>query len=251
MNAREFKEKLRRKELLVGFTQMLPSPQITELVGYAGYDWLFLDLEHGTTGFGTELENCIRAAEVSGMVSLIRVTDPAADWMYMRVLEAGANGVIVPRVRTADDVIRAVRQVKFPPMGEHGLCQFGRRWKYGLAAGATIYGVSSRANEETIIAVLIEQKEAMDNLDGILSVEGLDFAIWGPFDMLLDMGYLDAGREKYEKGLKVVNELRQKMMETCARKGVPFEEHFVSAERAGELIGRACTSCTHCRILWC
>lgn len=234
--AREFRRKLDNKEQLLGFLQFLPSPQVTEMAGFAGFDWLWLCQEHGTIGFGTELESCIRAAEVSGMLPMVRIIDPTADWMYMRALEAGAKGIIVPRVRNANEVQNAVNQVKYPPQGSHGLCQLARRWRYGVDAGDLPYGYTDNANDETFVSVLIEQKEAMDNIDEILSVEGLDFVIWGPLDMMMAMGYMQKGEKEYSEGLKVMADMRQNLIEACASHGVTFEEHYGDKNRAQELM---------------
>jgi len=232
----ELKEKIRRKELTIGFCQFMPSPQITEAAGYVGFDWLWLCIEHGTLGFGSDLENCIRAAEATGMVPMVRVTDPAADFIYMKVLEAGAKGVILPRIKTAEELFRAIRQVKFPPFGVHGVCPVARRWKYGVDSRQDPYGYIAKADSETFVAAIIELKEAIDNLDEILSVEGLDFIIWGPYDLALDMGFLGRGQEVYEEGAKKIDEIRQRVFEACAQKGVPFCQICGTPETARKFI---------------
>ena len=135
---------------------------------------------------------------MSGIVPLVRITDPAADWMYMRVLEAGAKGVIIPRVREAADVRRALQQIKYPPLGTHGLCPWGRRFRYGADTEGQNYGYLDSANEDVLVSVIIETREGFDNLDEILSVDGIDFAIWGPLDMLAAMGF--KGREVVPRG---------------------------------------------------
>lgn len=240
MNARELKEKIKRKELILGMQQFIPSPQITEIAGLAGFDWLWFCVEHGTSGFGTELENIMRAAENVGIVPFVRITDSTQYWMYQKAMEAGAKGIIAPRIRTKKDAEFAVKQVKWPGgpyNGNHGICPAARRWRYGLDAfrpGKEDF--IDRDEAETFVIPLLEDVEAVNNIDEICSVKGIDFIIFGPGDLGMSLGYWGRGKEMWKKGEKVVEELRLKVKKACDRSGVPYCGLCHTVEEANKLI---------------
>lgn len=243
MKARELKEKIKNKEITVGYQQFIPSPQITEIGGHAGFDWLWFCLEHGTAGYGAEMENCIRAAEAVGIVPIVRITDPAASFLYMRVLEAGAKGVIVPRVKNKDDVRRAVEEVKFPPHGIHGLCPFSRRWEYGLTCREeNDDDYLTHAEEESFVIPIIESRQAVENIDEILSVEGVDFVVWGAVDLAVDMGLLGRKGVKPGKRMQVIEDARRQVLAACDRRGIPLCQVVQNSdlEVADQLIKEGC-----------
>ena len=214
MKALDFKEAMRTGKTLVGFQQFIPSPTLTEMAGYAGFDWVFLCTEHGSLTIGTELENLVRVAQGMEMTSIVRVThnDYA---ILMRCLEAGANGVMVPRVRTRADVEQTVDWVKYPPMGTRGTCGWTRVYGYGTRPAPP-----ERVNEETIVMLLMEQVEAFDNLDEILSVPGVDCAMFGAGDLSMELGIRPRMLEGDPEALEILNGYRRRFVEACRRHGV-------------------------------
>lgn len=233
------KERIRNKQLSLGFQQFIASPNITEIAGIAGFDWLWFCTEHGSSDYGPGLESCIRAAENVGMVPFVRVTEPRAHFIYMKALEYGAKGVIVPRIRTREDLEFAVKAVKWPGgpyHGNHGRCSSARRWKYGDYEATDPYDYVNHDEAETFVIPLLETIECMENLDDILSVKGIDFAVFGPGDLGMTLGVRGRGRETQEKGLKLIEEWRKKAMEACARHNVPFCQEFDDVESAKRLI---------------
>ncbi len=176
MNAAQFCEKLRRREPTVGTWVQIDHPTSPEILGSAGYDWVGADLEH------SDIDTVSFAALLRGLhgrpaVGLARVSrnDPLE---IRRVLDLGAAGVIVPLVNDAAQAAAAVQAAKYPPVGVRGFC-FGRMngWGENFAAYA------AQANAETAVIVMIESKAAVENIDAILAVPGVDAVFIGPYDL--------------------------------------------------------------------
>jgi 4-hydroxy-2-oxoheptanedioate aldolase len=158
----------------------VPDAFSAEMLGWAGFDWVCVDLQHGMVG-PEALVGVLQGLDISGTPSLVRVpwNEPAP---IMRALDSGATGVIVPMVNSADEAARAVAACRYPPDGI-------RSWGPTRAAlGRTGYDVES-ANGEVICAVMIETREAMAALDEILAVPGVDAAFVGPSDLAVAHGY--------------------------------------------------------------
>jgi 4-hydroxy-2-oxoheptanedioate aldolase len=158
-------------------------PGVTTLVGKAGFDFVFLDMEHGPYSLET-VSDLIRGAKSVGCAPVIRV--PAAERYFIsRVLDAGAEGIMVPMLSTPEQAQRAVSYAKFPPIGRRGV---------GLPTGQADYAVvkasdfTEQANEKTLVIAQIENQEGIRNIDEILSVDGVDLAVMGPNDLSYDLG---------------------------------------------------------------
>jgi len=237
--ALSLKKKIKNRELSLGYEQFLPCPNITEIAGIAGFDWVWLCTEHGTMGYGIELENCIRAAENVGMVPFVRITEPTAHFLYMKAFEAGAKGVIVPRIRTKADMEFAVKAAKWPGgpyRGEHGYCPGARRWRYGQVNVVDPYDYIDHDEAETFVIPILETVECMENLDEILSVKGVDFAMFGFADLGMTLGIRGRGEKKHDYGPKLIEEWKKKTIEACARHKIPLGQEFGSVEEAKRLI---------------
>jgi 2-dehydro-3-deoxyglucarate aldolase len=175
------KEKLRIGKITIGSWITLAHPAIAEIMAKAGFDWLTVDLEHSAITI-REAEELIRVIDLCGVVPLVRLSanDPV---QIKRVMDAGAHGVIVPMVNTADEAKKAVEAVRYPPDGTRGV---------GLAR-AQGYGNSFNkykdwVNRESIVIVQVEHIKAVENLEAILSVEGVDGFIVGPYDLSGSLG---------------------------------------------------------------
>ena len=178
------KEKILAGDTAYGVFCNLPSPMIVELVGHIGFDFALLDAEHGPL----ELESCehmVRAADSVGLVAFIRVAMNIRQ-NILRYLDIGALGVQLPMVNTRADAEAVVQAVKYPPVGKRGLAA-PRAADYGLKAPTSQY--VEQANRETLVSVQIETLEAVNNLDEILAVEGIDVFFVGPRDLSSSMGY--------------------------------------------------------------
>jgi len=175
------KSKLAKGKLTLGSWITLAHPAVAEIMSRAGFDWLAIDLEHSVITI-REAEELIRVVELSGVSPLVRlsVNDPV---QIKRVMDAGSHGVIVPMVKSVSDAKQAVEAVMYPPQGKRGV---------GLARaqgyGSTFESYRQWLNQERVIIVQVEHIEAVDNLEAILLVEGVDGFIVGPYDLSGSLG---------------------------------------------------------------
>ena len=147
----------------------------------AGFDWLVIDMEH--TAIDTfQAQQMIQIIDLAGCVPLVRVgsNDPL---LIKRAMDGGAHGIIVPMVNTPAEARRAVSAIRYPPAGTRGV-GLSRAQGYGL--GFRQYQIW--AEEETILIVQIEHIQAVENLEEILAVEGVDGFIVGPYDLSGSLG---------------------------------------------------------------
>ena len=179
------KAKLLSGQPAFGVSVMFPSPQIVDMIGRLGFDWVLMDCEHGSASLDS-LELMSMAAEATGITPIARpsVNSPEA---ILQVMDRGAMGVQVPHVITADDAKRAVEAVKYHPLGNRGLAAGSRPAGYGFGMSMPEY--VEAANRETLVCVQIEDREALPNVDDILRVEGIDVIFVGPSDLSQSMGY--------------------------------------------------------------
>ncbi len=185
MKTNRMKEKLRAGEPAFGVSVMIPSPQIVEMIAAAGFDWVLLDCEHGTLTLES-VELMAMAAEASGITAIARPMTRSAEHI-LQVLDRGVAGVQVPHVNTAAQAREVLAAVKYHPVGRRSLAAGTRAAVYD-AHGSLAEHVQS-ANDQTLIAVQIEDAEAVENLDEILQVEGIDVFFIGPSDLSQSMGH--------------------------------------------------------------
>lgn len=177
------KEKLARGEVVFGSFLHLPSPDIVEIYGLAGFDAVILDTEHGTMGF-ERLQDMARAADVHGLATVVRI--PAgAHQRILSVLEIETSGVVVPHVNDAEAARAVIREAKYFPLGRRGLATTARAGDYGTV---DIADYCRRANEGTLVIVQIENLAAADKSAEIAAVEGIDMLLVGPRDMSQSAG---------------------------------------------------------------
>lgn len=177
------KEKLAAGKPAKGMFYCNSQPSYVEMVGYSGMDFVVIDTEHGPNGMET-VEALIRAAEVSGMATFVRVSENSPS-LILRALDLGAGGVVVPQVNTAAGAAAAVKAAKYAPQGERGVAGIVRAARYGNVPLADYLEYS---NANTMILTQVEHVEAVANLDEILAVEGLDGILIGPSDLSQSMG---------------------------------------------------------------
>jgi 2-keto-3-deoxy-L-rhamnonate aldolase RhmA len=175
------KQKISQKKITLGSWVQMPDPFSAEIMARAGFDWLAIDLEHGMIS----LDAAFRLIQVignAGVLPLVRLheNDPST---IRRVMDAGAGGIIVPMVNTVEDAIRAVDAAKYYPQGQRSF-GLGRAHQFGRKFDAYI----GSSNEESIVVVQIEHKDALVNLDAILAVPGIDAMVIGPYDLSGSMG---------------------------------------------------------------
>ena len=185
MRSNAMKARLRAGEAALGCSIMIPSPQMVEMVAHAGFDWVLIDLEHGTIGLEAA-ELMIMAAEASGITPIARPrSNLPAD--ITAVMDRGAMGVQVPHIASAEAARRAVAAVKFGPGEARGLAAGTRPDRYGLGGRMTDF--VQRSNAESLVCVQLEDIAAVENVDAILQVEGIDVFFIGPSDLSQAMGH--------------------------------------------------------------
>lgn len=165
-----------REEQLTGLFVQTPHPIVAEVAAGLGPDLLCLDQEHAPLGVEA-VHALVGAARLGGVATIVRV--PAATGHHVAAaLDAGADGVLVPHVESAEATAEVVRFSRYPPAGERGLGP-GRANAWGRAVGA---------GEETVVGVQVETRRAVEALDEILAVEGVDLVLVGPGDLALSLG---------------------------------------------------------------
>jgi 4-hydroxy-2-oxoheptanedioate aldolase len=179
------KEKLRAGEPVYGVSVMIPSPQIVEMIGAAGFDWVLLDCEHGTLTLES-VELMAMAAEACGITAIARPVSRSPEHI-LQVLDRGVMGVQVPHVNTAADAREVIAAVKYHPLGRRSLAAGTRAAAYD--SHGTLADYVKAANDATLIAVQLEDKEAIENIDELLRVENIDVFFVGPSDLSQSMGH--------------------------------------------------------------
>jgi len=177
------KAKLAKGQASIGTWNMIGHPVVAEILAQAGFDWIGLDLEHGTMDWPQALVQ-MQVIQGNGCLPLCRL--PVNDPVHFKwALDAGAGGVIVPMVRSAEDARRAVTSARYPPEGERGvgIC---RAHRYGPGFDEYVRG----ANEETLIVLQIEHIDAVNDIEGICAVPGVDAFFIGPYDLSGSMGLI-------------------------------------------------------------
>ncbi len=204
----ELKRRIAAREFLVaGCVMDSRSGAVIEAYKDAGYDFVMIDREHTALNSETILEH-IRAARLLGLPSMVRVADNTYAELN-RTLDQMPDGIFVPRIRTRAEVERIIETVKYPPKGKRGVgastCPAGRYmgWESVAEMVRTLNGT-------TVIGIQIETKEALENLDDILSVPGIDVAVVGNDDLSTGMGipgefYSDTYRNAVKDVIKCCN----------------------------------------------
>jgi 2-keto-3-deoxy-L-rhamnonate aldolase RhmA len=215
MKTNRMKTKLLADEPVLGCSIMVPSPQMVEMVGHAGFDWVLIDLEHGTIDLETA-ELMIMAAEVSGITPIVRPkTNRKED--ISSAMDRGAMGVQVPHVNSAEDTRRAVSAVKFGPGDNRGVAAGTRPDSYGLSKSADEF--LKHSNEQTLVCVQLEHVAAIENVDEILTVEGVDVFFIGPSDLSQSMGH--PGNPKAEPVKNAIERMLRKITSAGKTPGMP------------------------------
>ncbi|AHK28335.1 2-dehydro-3-deoxyglucarate aldolase [Rhodococcus opacus PD630] len=179
MSAQEFAARLRGRERTVGYWSVIDSPVSTEWLAHVGWDYIALDLQHGLIGYSGMVAGLTAIDASASTVGMIRVesNDPTP---IGRALDAGAAGVIVPLVNTAEEAARAVAAATYPPAGVRS---------YGPMRSQLRIGPNpADANRDTVVVVMIETPQGLANVEEICAVPGLDGVYVGPSDLRLAVG---------------------------------------------------------------
>lgn len=175
------KNKLREKQLTIGSWITMSDPAIAEIMSKVGFDWLVVDMEH--SGLSTHhAQELIRTIDLCGVVPLVRATenDPA---LLKRYMDMGAHGVLVPFVNSKADAEKAVAAIKYPPLGTRGV-GLARAQNYSL----DLESYRKWNQENSIVIAQLEHIKAVENLESIMGVDGIDGFIIGPYDLSGSLG---------------------------------------------------------------
>lgn len=201
------KQALKNGQTVFGIYIGIPSPTMVEMAGYAGFDFVRIDVSHNGYDLPT-IVNMIRAAEASGVTPMVRVdNDPH---LITNVLEAGAMGLFIPDVASAEKARSVVRAVHFAPLGDRGTYSASRIARYGAIGGGEY---CTWSNEELLVGIQIESKEAADNLEGTLGVAGIDLIGSGRGDLSNALGLTG------QKNHPAVLALEEKIFATARGRG--------------------------------
>jgi 4-hydroxy-2-oxoheptanedioate aldolase len=176
------KERLADGKAVVGCVLAYDAPWLVEMVGLAGYDFVTIDLEHEPFD-ASAVANLIRTADAVGLTPLVRMP---CDDRVLPLLSSGAKGVQIPGVNDAAYARKIVETVRFAPLGRRTYYSQGRETSYGLGLDEDAW--RARANDELIVIAMIEDIAAIDRLDEILAVDGIDAFHVGPMDLRESMG---------------------------------------------------------------
>lgn len=179
---RNLKNELAAGKVAIGVAIGVPWVEAVEIAGYAGYDFILLDTEHGAIDT-YDAESLVLAAQGVGIAPIWRVSGVSRAEIK-RALDWGAAGILVPEIKTPDEARLVVEAAKYPPVGRRGVGPY-RPTRYGLD---DIKAYIQRANDEILICLMIELREAVENIEEIVQVEGIDVLNIGPYDLSTSLG---------------------------------------------------------------
>jgi 2-dehydro-3-deoxyglucarate aldolase len=202
------KRLLKEGKPAVGNFVCIPSYDVAEIFSKVGLDWELFDMEHSSIHF--DILHWLLAAASGGSTLLVRV--PSLDLASVKLaLDGGAQGIMFPQINTKQDAEKAVKACRYPPQGVRGMGPRRASFYY-----TEFSDYVRTANQETLVIVQIETREAVENVEEILSVEGIDVAFVGPGDLSTDMGYISTW-PTLEK--EVVDAL-EKVLRVCKARGI-------------------------------
>lgn len=202
----DFRNKLDNGECVYGIFMKTGDPMFVEAASLGGFDYVILDTEHGPVSIENQ-QNNIRAAEARGSVPIIRLEDLDENTVG-KALDIGAYGIQVPQINSAEDAGKVVKFAKFYPYGMRGVCRFVRAADYSNQNRYEYF-----ENSKNLLIILqLEGVKAIENLDEILDVEGVDILFIGPYDLSQSLGIPGQVNNPLvvEKMKKIVEKAREK-----------------------------------------
>lgn len=223
----EFRSRLHANELLVGTLVSMSDPSVAEILAGAGFDWLFIDAEHAPLE-SADILGILQAVGDSSacIVRLAAPVEPAVK----KALDLGAAGIIAPQVNTAEHAAAIVRYARYAPDGARGV-GLARAHAYGPEFESYI----ATANDRIAVVIQAEHVQAVENIESISRVEGLDAVFIGPYDLSASMGKMGQVDDP------AVVEAVDHIIDTCQAAGMPIGFFGVSAEAVAPYIERGCT----------
>jgi len=228
-----FKRRLKAGEHIFGSFAFLASPDVVEIMGFAGFDYVIIDLEHSPKNWDV-VAHMIRAAELHGMAPLVRIRENT-EKSILEVLEIGAAGVVVPFVQTAVDVEKAARAISYAPRGLRGTCTLTRAARYG-GLRSDFVAHTQRENDRVVLVAQIEDRAGVDNIEEIVACEpGLDGLIVGRSDLASSLGA--PGQVEDPKVMKATH----RIIEAAQAHAIPAGIGLYSPQEAPKWIEAGCS----------
>jgi 4-hydroxy-2-oxoheptanedioate aldolase len=212
-----------------GVAVKLGHPSIVEIAALAGFDYVFFDMEHTSLGLES-LETLLLTARAADLGALVRPPGVHSE-LLARVLDVGADGVLVPGIESCAEVELAIAHLRYPPLGGRGVAEGGRGTAYGTAGPSAQPHFAERANATQVVGVMIETAGAVAEIESIVEVAGLDFVFIGPEDLAASMGHI--GQRNHPEVARAVERVIAVATQASMRfaMGVGHPAAPISAER--------------------
>ena len=225
MRVNKVKQALKERKLQLGCSvSMIRSPEITRVLAAAGLDWTYLDSEHG--GFDLEtLQDLARAANDNGLCPIIRVAELSYA-LVARALDSGAQGVLFPRVESPELLAQAISWTRFPPLGVRGFGLQPTHLNYEMKSMADII---AHMNQQVMVVLQIETVTALNRVDELLAVPGVDAVMVGPADLSVSLGV--PGQFEHPSMIAAIEKIR----DACVRAHVAPGLHMRTLKLASIL----------------
>jgi 4-hydroxy-2-oxoheptanedioate aldolase len=228
MQPNRVKKILREGGLALGtYVGGIADPQIVELIGHAGFDAAFIDMEH--TSFDLrDVQLMVLAAERVGITPIVRTPgfDPA---FILRLLDMGVQGIQIPHISDGRAAREAVNAVRYAPLGDRGMAGASRASDYGKIG---LRDHMEQSNREIALAVMVEDLPAVEDIDAIASTEGIDIVAVGPSDMSRALGV--SGTSRHPKLVEVVHRVAAAVQKGgIARLALPMNHPALPLDAAG------------------
>ncbi len=212
----KIRSKLKSGYCSIGSWIQIPDPSVAEIMGNAGYEWIAVDLEHGSIDI-SQLPNLFRSLELGGTLPLARIAQGSSK-DCKQALDAGAAGVIIPMIESAEQLIEIRNSSCWPPAGNRGV-GFSRANGFGKY----FFSYHEEAQSPLLIA-MIENYKAIENLENILKVKGLDAIFIGPYDLSASMGIVGEFENK-----DFIDTMEQILKLSC-KYNIPCGTHIVNPD---------------------
>ena len=230
MRTNQVKEKLKRGEPALGAWLSLPSVPAARVMARLGFDWLAVDMEHSAQNPALMADMIAMIVDAGTCAPFVRLPAQTVEW-FKWALDAGAWGVIVPMVNTREEALRAVAYAKYPPLGSRSIGGVFGPYGFGITNGPEY---TQTANEQTLVAVQIESTQALENLDEILSVPGIDVAFVGPNDLHAQLGLVPSTEGDEPAFVEALDRLRVSGREHHVALGIFSRDGEAAARRVSQ-----------------
>src|SRR5260370_6618410 len=211
---------------VIGTILSREAPEVAEMLVACGFDWLFIDMEHGP--YSVRSLQLMLQAIPDSCSAIVRIPENSPVWIK-KVLDTGCDGIIVPLVNSAAEALAAVQAAKYPPLGTRGV-GIARAHGYGMQFAEYV----KAANDHVAVIIQIEHVEAVRNIDAILAVPGIDGVQIGPYDLSGSMNMLG------DVGSEAVQSMLGQIKRACQSKSIPVGMFVLSSEAAVKEINDGC-----------